>query len=341
MNRFSATLIGAVLLSSAGPAWGQSDYNPEEYFGGETIRLVVSWAAGGSGDAYARILARYLPKYIPGNPSVVVENMPGGGHNIATNYMYNQAEPTGLVIGTYGGARAVSSARGEEGVEFDASKFKYLGSLAGYGAICMAWHETPFESHGDLVGSSEEWIVGDVSPDAVGPTIVNLIGPSLGWNARAIAAYESDSDVNLAMQRGEVTGSCGPYGGFATDSSWQEKFNPLFTVGLKRDPNLPDVPTVFEIGELPDDVQKTLEAYALRFESSIPLFVPPDTPDHVVATLREAVDAVLQDPEYREQSEKAGRSLDGAMSGEEVQASVQRIHDVPPEVWEALAEAQN
>jgi tripartite-type tricarboxylate transporter receptor subunit TctC len=338
-NTSVAALALSFAVGLAGSASGQ-DYDPATYFGGKTIRYVVSWSAGGNGDAYVRIFAPFFEKHVPGNPSFVVENMPGGGHNIATNYMFSQADATGLVIGTYGSARAVASAKGDAGVNFDANAFKYLGSLAGYGAVCMASATTSIKSAADLVNSSEEWIVGDVAPDAAGPTVVKLVGPALGWNARAISAYESDKDVNLAMQRGEVSGSCGPYGGFATDSSWKEKFIPLFTVGLKRDPNLPDVPTVFEIGTLPDETKQVLEAYALRFESSIPLYVPPATPDNVVETLRKAVDETLADPEYRDQSVKAGRSLDGALSGTEVQASVQRIHDVPKEIWAKLSAAQ-
>jgi tripartite-type tricarboxylate transporter receptor subunit TctC len=334
-----AALALSFVVGLAGSAASQ-DYDPATYFGGKTIRFVVSWSAGGNGDAYVRIFAPFFQKHLPGNPSFVVENMPGGGHNIATNYMYSQADATGYVIGTYGSARAVASAKGDEGVNFNANEFKYLGSLAGYGSVCMASASTPFKTAADLVNSSEEWIVGDVAPDAAGPTVVKLVGPALGWNARAISSYESDKDVNLAMQRGEVSGSCGPYGGFATDSAWKEKFVPLFTVGLKRDPNLPDVPTVFEIGTLPDETKQVLEAYALRFESSIPLYVPQATPDNVVETLRKAVDETLADQDYRDQSIKAGRSLDGALSGAEVQASVQRIHDVPKDIWAKLSAAQ-
>ena len=118
----AAALAASITLGLAGSAGAQDsgtqNYDPEAYFGGKTIRFIVSWSAGGNGDAYIRIFAPYFSKHMPGNPTVVVENMPGGGHNIATNYMYNEAEPTGYVIGTYGSARAVASAKGDEGVNF-------------------------------------------------------------------------------------------------------------------------------------------------------------------------------------------------------------------------------
>ena len=331
----------AILGMAAGASNARAqDFNAEQHFKGKTIRFVVSWASGGTGDLYVRLLVRHLGRHIPGNPSFVVENMPGGSHNIAVNYMYAQAEPTGLVIGTYGSARAVASARKDQGVRFDASKLRYLGSVAGFGAVCLAWHASPFKSHKDLVGAALPWIVGDVSSEAAGPTVVSLIGKALGWNARAVTGYKSDSEVNLALQRGEVAGSCGPYSGFGTDLEWRSKFRPLFTVGLKRDPNLPDVPTVLELRQLPPDLARALEAYALRFELSVPLFVPPATPDAVVRSLRLAFDALLRDADYRVQSATSGLSLDGALSGDEVQRSVQRIHDVPPATWEVISKAQ-
>lgn len=339
--RTAATIIAAAVLAlTVGAPARAQDFNAEQHFKGKTIRFIVSWAAGGTGDSYVRILVRHFSRHIPGNPSFVVENMPGGGHNIATNYMAALAEPTGLVMATYGSARAVASARGETGVRFDASKFRYIGSVAGFGAVCMAVKASPIDSYKDLTGAAQQWIVGDVSSEAAGPTIVNLIGGPLKWNARAITGYQSDSAVNLALQRGEVSGSCGPYNGFANDPTWREKFKPLFNIGLKRDPNLPDVPTVFEIGQLPPDVAKALEAYALRFESSVPLYLPPATPDPIVAVLRQSFDELLKDAEYREQTTKSGLTLDGALSGADVQKSVDRIHAVPKETWEVLAKAQ-
>lgn len=336
----AAALAIALTTGNAGSARAQ-DFNAVQHFKGKTIRFIVSWAAGGTGDSYVRLLVRHFGRHIPGNPAFVVENMPGGSHNIATNHMYAQAEPTGLVIGTYGSARAVASARKDQGVRFDASKLKYLGSVAGFGAVCLAWHASPFKTHKDLAGAAQPWIVGDVSGEAAGPTVVTMIGSALGWNARAVTGYKSDSEVNLALQRGEVSGSCGPYNGFATaDPKWRERFRPLFNVGLKRDPNLPDVPTVFELGKLPPDLAKALEAYALRFESSVPLYVPPATPDPIVRALRVAFDGLLADAAYRAESAKLGLTLDGALSGEEVQRSVQRIHEVPPMVWDVIAKAQ-
>lgn len=332
-------VLATLALAVAAPARAQA-FDPEQHFKSKTIRFIVSWASGGTGDSYVRLLVRHFSRHIPGNPSFVVENMPGGGHNIATNYMYAQAEPTGYVMGTYGGARAVASAKRDTGVRFDASKLRYLGSVAGFGAVCMAWHSSPFRTHKDLAGAAQQWIVGDVSSEAAGPTVVSLIAGALGWNARAVTGYKSDSEVNLALQRGEVSGSCGPYNGFGNDPNWRDKFRPLFTVGLKRDPNLPEVPTVFELGKLPPDLEQALEAYALRFESSVPLYVPPATPDPIVDTLRRAFDALLADPEYRAQSAKSGLTLDGALPGAEVQRSVQRIHDVPAAVWEVVARAQ-
>lgn len=332
-------LLVALTVGGASAAIAQ-DYNAEQYFKGRTIRFIVSWAAGGTGNSYVRLLVRHFPRHIPGNPSFVVENMPGGGHNIATNYMFSLAEPTGYVMGTYGGARAVASARRDPGVRFDASKLRYIGSVAGFGAVCLATQSSRFRSHKDLAGSAEQWVVGDVAAEGAGPTAINLIAKALGWNARAVTGYKSDSEVNLAQQRGEVTGSCGPFNGFGADPAWATKFRPLFTVGLKRDPNLQDVPTVFELGALPPAEHKALEAYTLRFESSVPLYLPPATGDNIVATLRRAFDQLLADADYREQSARSGLTLDGALPGAEVERSVQRIHDVPAAAWDVLSKAQ-
>lgn len=311
-------------------------------FEGERITWVVTWEAGGTGDPYARIAAEHLPRHIPGEPTIIVENMTGGGHNIGANYMYDQAPSDGTTWGSFPSHRYIASAIGEEGANFDATEFHFLATLWGGGSSCHAWHESGIESVEDLTGD-ETWIVGSLAPSAAGATAVNILAPDLDWNVDLILGYDGNTEVALAMEQGEVNGMCLPWANLLSfGPEWEDQVTPLFVIGIDRDPGLPDTPATSEqdVFPLSDLAREAMDAYVSRFAVNISVMLHPDTPDDVVQTLRDAFSALMEDPEYLAAMEQAGLPVDGAMEGVRTQEIIQMMHDTSPEAWDYVLQAQ-
>lgn len=311
-------------------------------FEGERITWIVTWEAGGTGDPYARIAAEHLPRHIPGEPNIIVENMTGGGHNIGANYMYDQAPADGTTWGSFPSHRYVASAIGEEGVNFDATEFHFLATLWGGGSSCHAWHESGIESVEDLTGD-ETWVVGSLAPSAAGATAVNILAPDLDWNSELILGYDGNTEVALAMEQGEVNGMCLPYANLLSfGPEWEDQVNPLFVIGSERDPQLPDTPSTAEEDVFPLSplAREALNAYVARFDVNVSVVLPPDTPEDVVQTLRDAFDALREDPEYLAAMEEAAIPTDGNKPGERAAEIVQSMHDASPEAWDYVLQAQ-
>lgn len=331
----TATATEAGTATETGDAGGVS-------FEGERITWVVTWDPGGTGDQYARLAAEHLARHIPGEPDIIVENMTGGGHNIGANYLYEQAPKDGTTIGMFPSHRFIASAIGEEGANFDATEFNHLATLWGGGSSCHAWHESGIESVEDLTGD-ETWVVGSLAPSAAGATAVNILAPDLEWNSELILGYEGNTEVALAMEQGEVNGMCLPWANLLSfGPEWEGQVNPLFVIGTERDPDLPDTPSTAEqdVFELSPVAREAMDAYVSRFAVNITPHLPPGTPEDVVQTMRDAFDAMREDPEYLATMEEGNVPVVGNKSGEDVAEIIQRMHETSQEAWDTVLEAQ-
>jgi tripartite-type tricarboxylate transporter receptor subunit TctC len=286
------------------PLWSPAAM-AEDFYKGKTITIITSTGAGGSFDAAARSISRFMPKYIPGNPNMIVKNMPGGGHTRATNFMYNQAPKDGTHIATVGYTIPMHQVTSGRGVRYDASKFNWIGTVGISNLAMMVWHTTGVKSVEDL--KKKEVTTGATGTGSATYLYANALNRVLGTKYKIITGYRKSVDIDIAMERGEVAGRGGQgWTSVPVDHpDWvkEKKIVVIAQVGEKRLSELKDVPL---LQELTDDKEKK---QILRF-ISLPVGVgrsylaPPGTPADRVALLRKAFDQTMKDKGFVEETNK-------------------------------------
>ena len=321
-----SAMAGVVLLSDG--AFAQS---LEQLYKGKQIKLISSSDVGGGYDASARLLARFMGNHLPGNPQIVVQNMPGAGGIKAANYLYNVAPKDGLTIG--GVHRTVPQAPqlGLPGTQFDAAKFNWLGSMNNEVSVCVAWHEAPVKTIEEAM--SKTLIVGGSGANDTEqfPAVLNNI---IGTKFKVISGYPSGTAVGLAMERREVDGRCGwSWSSVVTQQGdWirDKKINILLQISLAKHPDLPNVPLVMDYAKTEQDKQ-VLEFLFARQIMGRPFLAPPGVPTDIVAALRKAFDDASKDPALVAEADKQKQELT-PVSGIAVQTLVEKLLKTPKEV---------
>src|SRR5581483_3698198 len=196
-----AKYLLAVGCSLAFPAAAATQNSVADFYKGKDIKIIVSSGAGGGYDAYARLVAKHLGKHIPGNPSIIVQNMPGAGGVVAANFIYNVAPKDGTVIGEVQRAVPFLQILGEKGPQFETDKFNWLGSLASEVTLCVSWHTSPVKTFEDL--KKTELVVGGSGPNDT-EQVPALLNNLLGTKFKIVSGYPSSTAVTLAVERGEV-----------------------------------------------------------------------------------------------------------------------------------------
>ena len=327
-----ASLIGAVLaMPLAGAALAQSN-SVADFYRGKTINMLVGYSAGGGYDIYARMIAPYLSKYLPGNPSVVVQNMDGAGSLKATNYLYNVAPKDGTAIGTFGRGLAMEPLIGGAGTQFDATKFTWLASGTNEFSVFVVWHTSPIKTWDDML--TKEFTVGGEGsgsdPDIYAALLKNLFGVKL----KLISGYPGTSEVTLALERGEVDGRASwSWSSLkSTKTSWINEKLVRFPVQLAtvKNPDLPDVPLILDFAKT--DKQKQIVKLVLsRQIMGRPFAAPPGIPEDRKQALRKAFEDSFKDPEFLAEAKK--RKMDvNPVSGADIEKLVAEIYATPPEI---------
>jgi tripartite-type tricarboxylate transporter receptor subunit TctC len=352
----SWSLVGCVLLGlltacSAAPAarsgpaasTAQDERQAvEAFYKGKTVRIVVGAAPGGGYDAYARILARHLGKYIPGNPTVIVENMPGAGMLIAANHIYNVAPKDGTVIGNFDEYLTLGQMAGQQGIEFDARQFNWVGNPGPDPIMCAFRSDLGFNTFEELLRADQEIIVGSVG--AVGPpySVPAALNAVTGTRLKTITGYRGTSEIRVAVERKETDGLCWGWSSIkATAQPWFEGERPfarlLVQTGRERHKELPDVPLAQEFVKHRDKAQM-LDIVTAAAEVTRPYTLPPGVPAERARAIREAFLQGFNDPEARSEAERAKLLLE-PQGHEVIERAVQRILAIPPEEGRAIGEA--
>ena len=298
----------------------------------QNINLVIGYPPGASYDIYARTFARHLGKHLPGNPTIVPQNMPGAGSLVAANHLYTTAPKDGSTIGMFARGVAMQPLLDNQGVQYDAQKFNWIGSLSSETSIVLSWHTKPFKTLDDV--RSREMIVaasGSGADSVIFPYIMNGV---LGTKFKLITGYPGNTDMLLAVERGEVDGNAGTSwsGLTSSKSEWirDKKINVIIQLGSKKHPDLGNVPLVMDLAKNESD-RGVLELIFSRQQMAYPLVAPPGVPAERVQLLRQAFEAVMKDPEYRADVQKQGLEVD-SMRGVEIEALLRKIYATPPEV---------
>jgi len=234
-------------------------------FSGQKITLVIATPSGGGYDLYGRLVARYLGNYLPGNPTLVPQNMPGAGSLIAANWLANVAPKDGTGIAIIPSATLFENLLGNASARFDARRLNWLISLNDYTAIAMAWHETPFITAADML--TRELLVGSNAPASDTTVWPQLLNALIGTKVRMVKGYPGTTGIALAMERGEVQGMIGDDWASvkANKADWlrEKKVRILMQMTAARHADLPDVPVVGEFAK-DQDKRRVLELFVLR-----------------------------------------------------------------------------
>jgi tripartite-type tricarboxylate transporter receptor subunit TctC len=295
LRSFPSTLFFAVLFGVSALLCSSVSAS-EPFYKDKTIRIIVGLSPGGFFDLRARHLARHMGRFIPGNPSMIVQNMPGGGGVVAANYLYGVAKPDGLAFGTIQGGHYLGQLVGMPGIKFDWPKFTFIGVANPTSQLVYARADLPVKSWRDLRKVKEPVFVGATTLAAVDSVILQVLRDDLGFNLRLIAGYPGGSDIDVAVERGELHArmmSVDPYMGREPFISWREKgFDQvLLQTGRERDPRLPKVATIWEIMDelrAPKETRELVETVLTGFDMHWIFIAPPGIPEDRVETLREA-----------------------------------------------------
>ena len=335
-RRLAPLLVAAALLAAAPAASGAE---PPWSLAGKQVTLIVYSSAGGTYDIYARLLARHMPKHLPGKPVFVVKNMLGAGGIIAARYLSVSAPKDGLTIGTIGRGLPFEAMLGSEALDFDPLAFTWIGSMNKESSLAVSWHDSEVKTAQDL--RSKELLISATSADSDSTIIPKALNGLLGFKFKIISGYQGMTDAALAVDRGEVQGM-GYWGWVAIKSErpeWltEKKINLLFQTALRPHPEIPTVPTAVSLASS-EEQREELELLLSRDVLGRPYVAPPGIPEDRLAALRAGFDATLHDPAFLAEAQKLNLEINPA-TGKEVEALLRRVLSYPAAVVERTKKA--
>ena len=329
------TLAIGLFLTLSTPLYAQAPF-----YQGKQIKVVVGFTASGFYDRWARLLARFMPKYIPGNPEMIVQNMPGAGSVVATNFVYSVAKPDGLTIGFPSSAIYLDQLIGRAEAKFDIRKFNWIGSPVQEPVIFYIRADSPYKSISDIRNAKEPpkcGATGTVSTDFILARLLEDTMPPLKIDT--VLGYPGGAEIDLAVEKNEVICrgmTASPYHGREPFISWQKKnfVRVLLFTGDKRDERLPDVPTldeIFDKEKVPEGGRRVAEVILAAEKFGRPIIAGPGIPPERVKILRQSFDQAMKDPELLAEAKKGRMDVDPT-TGEALAKLATRVLDQPPEV---------
>jgi tripartite-type tricarboxylate transporter receptor subunit TctC len=330
-------LIGSCLTGLLGAASAQTP--DADFYRGKTIRMIVGAAPGAAYDFAGRVVATHLGRYIPGQPSIVVENMPGASSIIMLNHLYNRAARDGTAMGmSLSGVvherRLQGLSHNGSNVQFDIARMNWIGTPAQQPFIYVVWGKTPLRTFKDLADGPATFATTSQGGDNwVMPMLTNQL---LGTRIKLVAGYKGVNDIFLAMEQGEVQGTGVVLSSLLSKEDWirDDKARVLLQFGVTRYPALRDVPTAIELATSEDD-RRMLAAYATKFRTTYPIMMPPDVPPDRVKMVRAAFDAAMKDPQLIADAKKFGIDID-PVSGEDIAKIITELDALPQPVVDRL-----
>ncbi len=317
--------IAVFTLMAVAPRVGEAQSSLYE---GKTVTIVVGYKPGGGYDTVARLLAKHLPKHIPGKPTVIVQNMPGANSLIAANHVYNVAKPDGLTIGTFNRNLPLGQLLKVSGVKFDMTKFAWIGSAASESTVLAIRADLPYQNFDELRKSGKEIVIGATGPGASTYDFPLLLKEFLGVNLKIVSGYSSSADIMLAIERKEVDGRAGSYSSMLSYVS-RNLVRPVIRAGA-TEPGIEQLPVDADLASTP----RAKAIMTLRAAPEVigrPYVMPPGTPDDAVKVMREAFRNAIKDPEMTVESKKAKMDLE-FVSGDAALKIVKEVLTQPKDI---------
>jgi len=333
LSRRLALLLGVSLLFAA-PASAQP---ASDFYKGKTVTLVISSSSGGGYDIMGRTIAKYLGKHIPGNPRVVVNNMPGAGGIVAMNYLYRNAPKDGTFIAAMQNNTPFEPLLGTKEAQYDPTKFNWLGSPSVEVGLIAVWKTAPVYSLADL--QKREISVGSSGANSTPSFYARLINATLGTKMKIVVGYPGQNEVYFAMERREVDGFPSLFYNTlnATHPNWRTEKNIrlILQYGLEKEPALPDVPSALDVVTNPED-KLLLQAGLAEVTLGRPYVMPPNVPADRVAIMRKAFADTFQDPGFVSDSRRMALGVNSPRTGEQIQQLIAETYRAPPKVIDRL-----
>jgi tripartite-type tricarboxylate transporter receptor subunit TctC len=320
-------VICALLLTAA-------TVHAQDFYQGKTVRIIVGAAAGGGYDTYSRTIARHMGKHIPGNPSLVVENMPGAGFLISANHMYKVAKPDGLTIGHFIGGLFLQQLLGKPGIEFDAAKFEYVGVPTQDNYVLGISKKLGITAIDQWLASKTVVKLGGVGVGSATDDIPKVLKETIGLPLQVVSGYSGTSTVRLAYNSGEVQGVCNAWESFRATWPNEVKSGDLVIVlqnTAKPHPELPNVPLAINYAKT-DEGKKLITALVHSVgPTARPYVLPPGTPKDRVQMLRKAFIETMKDPEFLADAAKAKLDIN-PLDGAELETNVKDVFNLDPKL---------
>lgn len=321
----AATLCAAPTLAA------KADSNAD-FYKGKQVTLLVGFSSGNGADSYGRLVSRHIGRHLPGNPSVIVQNMPGSGSLTMANYLYSVAPKDGSAFGIFNRNVPMEPLMGNKNARFDARKFTWIGSTNAEPSLCVAWGASPVETWEDA--KEKTFVIAATGMNANSGLVPTLLNQVLGTKMKLIMGYPGSNEMSLAMERGEVEGRCGWSRSslMATRPDWvtDKKVNLLIQAGLQKSPAMPDVPLAMDF--VPTERGKQLLKLGVAWdEMAWPFAAPPALPDARKTALRDAFAAALKDPQLLSEAEKERLDI-SFVTGESIEKLLDDVYATPDDI---------
>jgi len=333
----SLVLAGQLAVAQSNHAASTAD----EFYRGKVIRIIVGFSAGGGFDTFARTVARYMGKYVPGNPSIIVDNMPGAGSLIAANHIYRVAKPDGLTIGAFNGNQILGQLVGAQGTNFDARKMKWVGAPGYNHDLCVLHQRTGIANAEQWLASKTPLKLAGSAPGATTDDVAKVLKEAIGLPMRLVTGYKGTADMRIAVESGEMDGLCG-FSWVSVRSTWRRAVESgqaiiMLQSAPKVHADLPKVPLTISFAKNAE-ARQLIEAGvhqpgAITYGYSL----PPNTPMERVQILRRAFIQAVKDPDLLNDANKANLEITPA-SGEEIALAIENMFKTPAAVVAKLKE---
>jgi len=333
----SAALLAAMTTGGGEQAWSA------DFYAGKTIRVAVGFSAGGGYDTYARAVARHIGKHIPGNPTLVVDNMDGAGSLIAANYTYNKAERDGSFIGVWNSAFVLYQALGDKAVRLDAKKLNWIGAPIKGSPGCNIMGHTGLRSMDDVVKSGKRLKMGATRAGSTYNDLPKILNQTVGSKFDVITGYKGTSQITVGMRSKELDGGCWGWESARVtaramlDAEGDQKLIPIIVHKKWEDKELAGVPLTRDYikAKAGKDGLELYNAWVNQYEFQRPWVTAPGVPADRVAMLRQAFKATLEDPEFIAEATKTKLEME-YVSADEINGLVKEILDISPKAKQGL-----
>jgi tripartite-type tricarboxylate transporter receptor subunit TctC len=329
-----------VLLSVVIVASGQRAYSAAPFYEGKAVRIIVGTAPGGGYDTYTRLIARHLSKYIPGSPTIIVDNMPGAGGLVSANHLFKVAKPDGLTVGHFVGGQFLQQLLGKPGIEFDALKFEYIGVPAQDNFVFGVAKTMGITSMEQWLASKTAVKFGAIAAGDGTYDTAKVVEVALGLPIQIVSGYKGTAPIRLAFNSDEVGGLSNSWQSFR--STWRKELETgevvmVLQLSAKSHPDLPKVPLAMNLAKT-DEARKLIQAVAQAHGAAVrPYVLPPGTPKDRVEILRKAFMEAVKDPELLNEASKANLEINPG-SGDELERNVKDLFRLEPALVARLKE---